>query len=224
ENDYVRAWVSKVGASNLKYLSVDMYPYRTRDRFYDSYYNNLDIIRRVALDNGNIKTSVYLQSVGIDGSYRRPNQHELRFNVYSMLSYGIKYPVWFTYTTPVLRGDVIFTDAIIDKYGEKTDLYAPFQQLNKEMKKLGVTLMKLESHGVYHTGSSRPANTKALPIDFLVQLTNSSDRVMMADFRTRQADGNRYFMVVNLDYYATKSVTLKITGDIESLKVVEKDT
>ena len=74
EADYVRNWVSKVGADKLRYLSVDIYPFLADGSFRDLYYHDLDVIRKVALELGDIKTSAYLQSVGIEGAYRRPNE------------------------------------------------------------------------------------------------------------------------------------------------------
>lgn len=221
ETDYVQAWINKVGASNLKYLSVDVYPFRADGSFLNAYYTNLDVIRRLAINNGGIKTSAYLQSIGITGHYRRPNAHELKFNVYSMLAYGIKYPVWFTYFTPINQGEP-FTNAIIDSLGNKTDLYIPFQQLNKEMKTLGNRLMKLQCYGVYHTGTSIPSGVEPLPALHYLKPTDSSAELLISHMKDWSEGGRNYAMLVNKSLTLSKTYTLQIAGWITDMKEISK--
>ncbi|TJZ60030.1 hypothetical protein FAZ15_14185 [Sphingobacterium olei] len=221
ETDYVQAWINKVGASNLKYLSVDVYPFRADGSLLNAYYTNLDIIRKLAINNGGIKTSAYLQSIGITGHYRRPNADELKFNVYSMLAYGIKYPVWFTYFTPINQGEP-FTNAVIDSLGNKTDLYTPFQQLNKEMKTLGDRLMRLQSYNVYHSGTSIPAGVEALPALHYIKPTDSSAELLISHMKDWSEGGRNYAMLVNKSLTLSKTYTFQIAGWITDMKEISK--
>ncbi|CAL1519406.1 hypothetical protein [Chitinophaga sp. MM2321] len=220
EKEYVERWIEMAGPDQLGYLSFDHYPFNDKGGFRTSYYNNLDIIRRAGLKYG-LKTSAYLQSFGIPGAFRRPNQGELRYNVYSLLAYGIKYPVWFTYWTPSGQGDK-FLPGVIDTAGNKTDFYAYTQQLNKEMKQLGKTLIALDAREIYHTGTELPENVVALPEDTWLQPTDQSVALIVTYF-VHQQNGNRYIMLVNKSYKDKQSVQLRVNEKVKRLSSIGKD-
>jgi len=224
ENDYVKKWISLVGAGTLKYLSLDIYPFLADGSFRETYYSDLDLLRRVALENGEIKTSAYLQSVGIAGAYRRPNENELRYNVYSMLAYGVRYPVWFTYFTPdpATSGSEVFTNAIIDLAGNKTDLYVPFQKLNAEMKAIGPVLVQMLAQAVYHTGAKIPAGASPLPGWYFVQPVNAADECLVAQFKNWPQDGRDFAMIVNKSLTDTKAMTFRVGSSITGMGEISK--
>jgi hypothetical protein len=224
ENDYVKKWITLVGANKLKYLSLDIYPFLADGSFRETYYSDLDLLRRVALENGELKTSAYLQSVGIAGAYRRPNENELRYNVYSMLAYGVRYPVWFTYFTPdpATSGSEVFTSAIIDLAGNKTDLYVPFQKLNGEMKAIGPVLVQMLAQAVYHTGAKIPAGASPLPGWYFVQPVNAADECLVAQFKNWPQDGRDYAMIVNKSLTDTKTMTFSVGGSITGIGEISK--
>lgn len=221
EKNYVEQWIAKVGKENLKYLSFDNYPFMVDGSFRGSYFNNLDIIRRAALLN-NLKTSCYLQSIGIPGAYRRPNEQELRYSAYTTLSYGIKNVVWFTYWTPTHRGEK-FTNAVIDSNGLKTDLYGPFQKINGEMKHLGKTLMHLEAKEVYHSGLVVPMGVKPLPTDFIFQPLNTADEMILS-YLVDKTKGKKYIMVVNKSLKENKQFSFKLPETVKKIVQISKDS
>lgn len=224
ENQYLQGWVNKVGRHDLKYLSLDAYPFNAQGTISDPYYHFLDRLRRVALANENIKTSAYLQSVGISGKYRRPNAHEMRFNVYSMLSYGVKYPVWFTYFTPQDNAWEQFTEAIIGRNGQKTDLYAPFQTLNREIHGLRGYLKRLQTDAVYHTGVV-PDLAEPLPINYFLQPQNPSDNLIIAQMKDWNVPGGQnYAMIVNKSLTQTKDIVINIDHWITGMAEISKET
>lgn len=209
EKGYVEKWVEKAGPENLQYLSFDNYPLRADGSFGGTYFNNLEIIRRAGLKYG-VKTSCYLQSMGILGAYRRPTVAELRYSAYSALSYGIKNAVWFTYCTPVNQPVEKFTSAIIDSTGLKTDLYEPFQQLNKDLKQLGVTLIKLDATEVYHSGSQEGTGILRLPENFFLQPQDTTQDLIVSHMVNRD-NGKDYVMVVNKSFTKTAAVNFRIS-------------
>jgi len=221
ETEYVERWVNGVGAENLKYLSFDIYPYKIRGRFEKSYYNNLDIIRRVGLKY-KLKTSSYLQSFGIVDMYRRPTENEMRLNVYSNLAYGIKNPVWFCYATPTGQGEQKFMNSVIDSLGQKTDLYVPFQKLNSEMKQLGKTLIHLDAVAVFHSGDSLWMGTTPPPADFVAQPSDSRAQVIFSHFKDQNSD-RAYVMVVNKSLREKKEIEFRLTGQVKRLREISKD-
>lgn len=218
---YVNHWIEVCGKENMKYLSFDCYPFMMDGSLRNTYYQNLDIIRKAGLTS-DIKTSCYLQSVGIQGAYRRPNDSEMRLNVYSCLAYGIKNAVWFTYWTPTHRGEK-FTNAIIDSCGNKTDLYRPFQQLNHQMRQLGKILISLDAKNVYHTGIRIPLGSEKLPADFIIRPENSNVELLISNFE-RRITRERYIMVVNKSMEGELSVRLKAEAELTGMKRISSET
>jgi hypothetical protein len=223
EQDYMLRWINTVGSTNLKHISTNIYPFLENGTFDNRYYPELDRLRRVALANSNIKTSAYLQSIGIPGAYRRPNVNDLTYSVYSMLAYGIKYPVWFTYFTPPDNSAQTFTNAIISRTGDTTDLYKPFVKLNKEMKGLGKRLAKLAVYSVYHTGPNTPSGVETLPVDYFVQPVNGNNDLILTRAKNWYEGGGRnYTMIVNKSLTASKSITFNVAGWVTYMGEVSK--
>ncbi|WP_423128733.1 hypothetical protein [Gaoshiqia sp. Z1-71] len=214
---YVTQWIETCGREKLKYLSFDCYPFMADGSFRESYYENLDFIRRAGLEKG-VKTSCYLQSVGIPGVYRRPGVADLRLNVFSCLAYGIKNLVWFTYWTPTKRGEV-FTNAIIDSCGQKTDLYLPFKQLNQQMKQLGKTLIGLDAVNVFHTGITIPEDGERLPSDFVIKPEDTEKELIISWFEQEETH-RPYVMIVNKSLETTEIVRMIIGPGVNGLKEI----
>jgi hypothetical protein len=214
EKGYVEKWIEKADPAKLKYLSFDHYPFMHDGTFKSTYFNNLEIIRKAGIKY-RVKTSCYLQSMGILGAYRRPTAAELRYSAYTALSYGIKNTVWFTYCTPINQPVEKFTSAIIDSTGLKTDLYEPFKQLNKQIKQLGITLIKLDAVAVYHSGSPEGEGIIKLPADFFCQPEDVNQDFIISHM-VHQENGKNYLMIVN------KSLTASTPGNFRILKPAKK--
>lgn len=221
EKNYVEQWIAKVGKENLKYLSFDNYPFMVDGSFRVSYFKNLDIIRRAALEN-KLKTSCYLQSVGIPGAYRRPDEHELRYSAYASVAYGITNIVWFTYWTPTNRGEK-FSTAIIDADGNKTDLYDHFKQINGELKQLGKLLVDLDAKAVYHSGTTLPDGIQRLVDGFFWQPVQKSDDMIISHF-VNQSSGRNYIMVVNKSVKNQRQFSFKLQNSIKKVLLISKVT
>jgi len=221
EKSYVDQWITKVGKDNLKYLSFDNYPFMEDGSFRDSYYKNLDIIRIAALEN-KLKTSCYLQSVGIPGAYRRPDEHELRYSAFTSVAYGVTNIVWFTYWTPTNRGEK-FSTAIIDADGNKTDLYDHFRQTNAELKQLGKLLIDLEARAIYHSGTKCPEGVQQLTDRFLWQPLQKSDDMIISHF-VNPSNGRNYIMVVNKSLKEQKQFSFKLQNSIKKVLLISKAT
>lgn len=223
ETTYMQRWIDSVGSTNLKHLSTDIYPFLANGTFDDRYYPELERLRRVGLANSNVKTSAYLQSVGIAGGYRRPNASELKYNVYSTLAYGIKYPVWFTYFTPANYTGTTFTDAILTITGDTTDLFSPFVNLNKEMKNLGKRLSKLTVYNVYHSGPNIPTGAELVPTSFYIKPTNNTNDLIITNAKNwYEGVGRNYSMVVNKSFTQSKTITFNIAGWITWMGEISK--
>lgn len=222
EQDYIEAWIQKVEPANLRYLSLDNYPFLSNGTFREvPYFNDLDVLRRVGLKY-HIKTSAYLQSIGSSIGLRRPDANELRYSAYTHLAYGVKRPVWFTYWTPT-GGSETYTNAIVDASGNKTDLYVPFQALNFEMKQLGKTLVGLDAIKVYHSGTAIPSGTVRPPANFVWQPQNASQAMIISQL-TDPVSGKEYIMVVNKSFTSSNTFAFTIASTVANVKVVSKVT
>lgn len=222
EKVYVEKWIEMVGKDNLKFLSFDHYPFMADGSIGVTYFNNLDIIRRAGLKY-NVKTSSYLQSMGITGAYRRPTEHELRYSAYSNLAYGIKNLMWFTYNTPVKQTSEKFTSAIIDSLGNKTNLYEPFKKLNAQLKVVGDVLIDLDAVAVYHTGKIPGIGIAPLPSGYFWQPVSLQDELIISKF-VHPFSGKEYVLVVNKSLTDKKEVRFKLAHEIYKVLRLSSDS
>lgn len=230
EHSFLPRYINGVGKENLNYLAYDNYPYKRKQRLEKTYFNNLEIIRRVGLKY-NVKTSSCLQSFGMGFGgvveLRRPNADEIRMNVYSNLAYGVKNAVWYTYYTqdnlPGPKTVATMYKSVIDSVGVKTDMYEPFRQMNSEMKQLGKTLINLDAVEVYHTGDSLWLGTKLPPDNFLAKVSDSKAQTILSRF-TDKKSGKQYLMVVNRNFNKSQPLTIQLDGSVKRVKEISKST
>jgi hypothetical protein len=226
EHSFLKRYIDGVGREKLNYLAYDNYPFKRKQRLEKTYFNNLEIIRRVGLKY-NVKTSSCLQSFGMGFKgvveLRRPNSDELRMNVYSNLAYGIKNAVWYTYYTQDNVNPEVMTmyKSVIDSVGVKTDMYEPFQKMNREMKQLGKTLIQLDAEEVYHTGDSLWLGTSRPPATFIAQVQDQQAEVILSRFSDKKS-GKQYLMVVNRSFHKAPVLTVQLTDKIKSMKEISK--
>lgn len=216
--NYLNGWVNAVGAFQLKYLTLDTYPFGAGSGISGSYFQDIANLRSAGISN-NIKTAVYLQSVGLSPGLRRPNANELRWNVYTNLAYNVKGLYWFTWFQPVITG-YAFTPAIMNSNGTKTDLYIPAQTLSGEVKKLGPTLMGLSSRDVYHKGS-KPTGTTLVPANYFFQPTTVYDQIIS---HFSNDAGRSYVMVVNRDHANSRTLSFNLPSKPTAITEVSKST
>jgi hypothetical protein len=227
ENSFLKRYIELAGKENLNYLAYDNYPYKRKQRLEKTYFNNLEVIRRVGLKYG-IKTSSCLQSFGMYyggvEELRRPNVDEMRMNVFSNLAYGIKNPVWFPYWSATkLGGNLTFSTSIIDSTGLKTDLYEPFKVLNGQMKQLGKTLINLDAQQVYHTGDSLWTGTTLPPPDFVAQVADKKAETILS-LMTDKHTGKKYLMIVNRSFKKSSRLTVQLSSSVQRMQEISKTT
>jgi len=111
----------------------------------DDYFNNLEIVRRVALEK-NLPFYACIQSVAHFG-YLVPNDATLSLQAFTAVAYGARGIEYFTFYTPE-RGN--YRDGPIDPFGRRTSTYGSLQRVNSQIAALAPTLVRLRSTGVYH--------------------------------------------------------------------------
>jgi|GEM_PF-1235052 hypothetical protein len=212
--DYVYRWVSK----NPDYIMYDHYPFYENNGFSSSYYSDLEIIRRQAL-KGSVDFWTFIQSLGITGWLRVPSESEMRYQIYTSLAYGAKGICYFCYETPNWTG---YHDAIMLPDYTKNTSYTWAQNINAGVLKLGPTLKTLISQEVYHTGTTLPDSTTALPSDFFWKPTDSTQPLVIGYFKN--SIGRKYIMVVNRDYTNSRTVSFTLSPKPGTVTEVSKTT
>lgn len=225
EHSFLKRYIEGAGKENIEYIAFDNYPFKRGDRLEKTYFNNLEIIRRVGLKY-DLKTSSCLQSFGMGFNgvteLRRPNVGELRMNVYSNLAYGIKNAVWYPYyTKDNLTEDLRMYKSVIDSVGVKTDMYEPFRQLNSEMKQLGKTLIRLDAREVYHCGDSLWTGTQPPPADFIAQVTDKKAEVILSRL-TDKYSKKEYLMVTNRSFLKPGQLEVRLGAPVKEVMEISK--
>lgn len=223
---YVQGWVDAVGAENLEYLSFDHYPFRAGGDS-DTYFKDLEVIRKVAYRNGKLKTANFLQTGSWSGM-RNPTAGEQRWNMYTSLAYGIKNPNYFCWMAPEYvappNGEGML-DHVVDREGNHTVLYEPAKQINSEVTALGPILMQVDAIHVYHTAST-PKGVPSYPANYFIQPDNTTDDAIVSLMKCKDGSGY-YVMIVNKNYSAEKSLSFTLDTEavgITGVKEISKET
>ncbi|QGH69926.1 discoidin domain-containing protein [Pseudactinotalea sp. HY158] len=215
----MQAWLDATGPRTIDdrdYLMYDLYPFQEGGTGTASLLTNLNTVRELGLEN-QVKTAMYLQSIGIPGNLRRPVPAEIRYEANLALAYGYKQLSYFTWWTPTDRGEP-FTDGIMTADGEPTDLYAPVTQLNSEIHALGPTLMGLDATEVYVAGTAH--GQEPVPADFFVQPRSDADLVL--SHLVERAGGEDYLFVVNNSFTGSHEAVLEFADPSVALQEVSR--
>ncbi|MCE9584721.1 MAG: hypothetical protein K8T20_19700 [Planctomycetes bacterium] len=147
-------------------------------------------------------------------SYRNPTEADLRWQVFTSIAYGAKGIMYFTYwVLPEWKlGD---GPAIMKKDGTRDEKYEMVRKINKRLKALGPTLMKLESTGVFCT-DPLPPGTRKLADDAPVKKAEGGAFVIGV-FSDKKNE--RYVMVTNRSF--TDKVVAKLTLDPATVSTSE---
>lgn len=218
---YCSRFVKEAGEENIEYLSHDYYPFHLNGTAL-GIFGDMEVIRRVAFENGRLRTHGFPQSTAWMGT-RMPNIDEMRWNVYAYLAYGFKALSWFNLVCPgksddegeCFRESVIYRDGTI----KNPRLLKDFGKLNAEVHMLGDTLMKLDTVHAYHTKDGI-AGVELLPEDWMITPVGDADFVI-SHMVTRKGD-ETYIMLFNKSFESpvTTSFAISAYSGIESLTYV----
>ncbi|MDB6059128.1 MAG: hypothetical protein JWO95_2972 [Verrucomicrobiales bacterium] len=125
-------------------------------------------------------------------NYRDPSAADLRFEVYSALSYGARALAYFTYFAPPTGN---YRGAPIDQFGNPTPAWYNMQNVNLQVQKLAPTLLQLTCNDTYHfktvpEGSHGPRPTS---------LVTGCDGGDFACGEFTHHDRSRYVLLTNKD-------------------------
>lgn len=192
-----------------KLLSYDCYALFDGGTEGSYYFENLEIIRRCA-QRRNLQFNNIFQCVKHD-YYRNPSMSDLRWQIMTTLAYGGRGVTYFTYWT--ILGDRPLGpsgEAVIGRDGKPTEHYQQIYSLNREVKMLARTLVKLRSTAVYHTGKI-PTQGQALPDGHLISgITGGKAVIGMFS----SDDGKAYVMLVSKDLDSDRTLQVSFSQPV----------
>ncbi len=223
-------WQHYINTVRPQMLSYDFYNFMktSEGANYDEpyYFSNLGKVAGWAKAN-NIPFMNTVQACTWESSWRTPNENELRFLVYSTLTYGAQGISYFNYYTnnPNDPGGIQFKPD-----GTPTEIYKSLAKLNPEFLAIAKQYQSLTWIGAYLKGyrrSSGPPGTEQLPASSPFNIAsisntrvyNSGDAVQGVLFGLFDTDGTAVsdatvVLVQNLDYLVSKTYTLTGPGNL----------
>ena len=148
--EYIDQYIEKVQPEFLSYDSYSLLAdaYGTTSLQEDYLYNK-EIIATKTKEAG-IPFWTFIQTIGFGLVNRRPqSKADIAFQVYTDLAYGAKGIQHFCYWQPLTSdGDgTVFTEAMISKDGQKTDIYEYAQAVNLEIQTFANAFLNFEWQG-----------------------------------------------------------------------------
>ena len=224
---HVTNFVQTIGPENIEYLSHDYYPFRDGGVVLTDIFADMEVLRKVAYENGKLKTHAFPQSTAWNGT-RMPTVNEMRWNVYGYLAYGFKALSWFNLVCPGssdTEGEG-FRDSLIYRDGTIRDpeLFAAFSELNWEVRGLSSILMNQDVVHAYHNQSANGVET--LPEDYFIQPDGRRMEFIVSVMEPKEGE-DRYIMLFNKN---TKRNTMEckfnvdLTGEVKWLEYFDPFT
>ena len=211
--EYLRA----ASSTDIQQISFDYYPI-TSDGVRQTWYNNLEMVRRESIASGKPFWAFTL-SVPHDvpssdtRKYPMPTMASLRLQIYSNLAYGAQAIQYFTYWTPGKNEGYNYHDAPISREGVKTKTYNLVRQMNAELKSVASLFYKAKVTNVSHMGKKLPEGTRHLetmPLNIRGIITNGRDGAVVSQF---EKAGHKYLAIVNKSLKSTLKVEIDTFND-----------
>jgi len=195
--DYIAYIEQFVNIDKPTIISYDRYSLGEDGEFASTFWENIAVVHRVALEHNlpfwnTILTSAHWQ-------YREVTAADLRLEIFGSLVYGAKGIAFYKFCSkalPVLNAPDLgnFRMGPLDQFGEKTITWYRLRRINHQVRNLGPFLLKLHSDDVYHIGKIPEENHGPVEND-LVKAMPGGGEFVVGDFT--HEDGSRYIMIVN---------------------------
>ncbi|MEN6308009.1 MAG: beta-galactosidase [Anaerohalosphaeraceae bacterium] len=198
-------------------LSMDHYPMMAPGADgRKGYCDNLEVMRKYSLQK-NIPFWNFFNTMPF-GPHYDPTEAQLRWQIYTSLAYGAKGVLYFCYYTPA-GGEFPKGGAIIARDDRKTRHYYEAQRINRAIKNLGPTLMKLTSTKVYRIQpkDDTAAVLKKAPIRLL-----TAGEYLVGEFV--HEDGRKAVLLNNYDFAYSSWPTVTFDAPVENVFEIDQDT
>jgi len=195
-DSYVRMLVKTIGQPFLSYDNYSL----VNGEMLDSFYTNLEIIRRLSLETKTPFWNCVLANSHFN--YMEPSDATFNLQVYSTMAYGGRGIQYFTYFAPQIGN---YRLAAVDQFGNRTPTWDMLRRINNQIHALAPVLIRLRSTGVYHYPDV-PEQAQPLMASKLVESVEMTQRYVRPPIAGRvligefEDDQNRpYFLLVNKD-------------------------
>ncbi|NLG27183.1 MAG: hypothetical protein GX557_04695, partial [Chloroflexi bacterium] len=182
----------------------------------EGYFENLAIVRAEALRAGVPFWNIILSTPHY--CYRDPSPQDLRWQVYTTLTYGGKGICYYTYWSH--EGEN-YGNGILGLYGERTSKYAVVQQLNTEIGKLAPHLLRLRSERVEHWPAA-PLGAQPFRGEGLVTHVEGEGDILIGEFV--DPEGLPWLMLTNNDRRRSPHLALHIRTEQREVLEVSRRT
>ena len=210
--NYVSNWVNLCGSENLPVLSYDHYPFTEAEGVRSTFFADIEIMRKVAYENGKLSTMGCTQ-LGSWNGMRRPTPEMALWNVNAMLAYGFKNIIHFNwvapeYVSPADGGEGML-DFVLTNEGVKTDLYEPMQKINWQTRQIGnALLVNIDCAHAYHT-SNVPEGAESLPKNYIISPMSADADLILSVFYDKNGQ-DKYISLFNKNYEDSVSVQFQV--------------
>ncbi len=176
------------------------------------YWDNLEVVRRLCLKAKTPYTQIIVSIEHM--GYRACSEGDLRWQVWTSLAYGTRGITYFTYchVPGMAWGDA---PGFLDKQGNRSFNWINGQKINRRIGKLGPTLVKLTSTGVYNTDPLPIGTIPLLPEAPVKKIEGGS--MVVGCFK--DPAGKVYILPVNRNM--RDAVTFKLTLDDKTVSTSE---
>ena len=211
---YVEEYVRTV---NPAFISYDAYPIRMDKNgnitVWDDYFYTLEVVSDVAKKSGRPFWGYVLCNK--HWSYPKPTPAYLSYQIFTNLAYGAQSLGYFTYTLPDYDKTGEYSDAPIDKDGNRTDVWYFVRDLNREITNLEKVFLGAEVEDVSHTGRLTHGTKRLgkLPKPFR-GIETHGEGVVVSRLKN---DGRRYLVLVNKDVTGPQEVRVALSNEVKRL-------
>lgn len=195
-DSYVRMLVKTIGQPFLSYDNYSL----VGGEMLDSFYTNLDIVRRLSLETKTPFWNCILANSHFN--YMEPSDATFNLQVYSTLAYGGRGIQYFTYFAPTIGN---YRLAAVDQFGNRTTTWDMLRRINNQIHMLAPTMIRLHSTGVYHYPDV-PDQGQPLSNSKLIESVEMTQRFVRPPVGGRfligefeDARQRPYFLIVNKD-------------------------
>jgi hypothetical protein len=181
------------------------------------YWDNLEMVRRNCL-----KTKIPYNQIIVclrHMGYRECSEGDLRWQVWTSLAYGSRGIQYFTYVHVLGGMTTGDSPGLLAKDMSRDAKWFYVQKINRRIGKLGPTLVKLTSTGVYH--SDPPVGTVPLLPEAPVKKIDGGSMVVGC---FKDAAGKVYILPVNKHMNEARTFTLTLDDKTVSTSEVSQET
>ncbi|MBE6688579.1 MAG: hypothetical protein E7588_04780 [Ruminococcaceae bacterium] len=224
--EYVDQYVEKL---DTDYICVDIYPCMREPHpkypemfpaeytptYYKDYVKNIEIVANACRDSGR-DFWVYIQTCSWGSWVREPNEAEIRWQAYTMLSFGAKTILYYIFATCTSH-----TGCAFDVRGDKTKIYFAIQRMAQGLHKLSDLYVSYKYVGAFNVNST-PEATPYLEMynpykEFKAITDLTCDTPLLVGcFEKKEGKGNAFTLVNQQDWKEPKGsvITFKAQGKV----------